>query len=247
MFALSMVDKNLLDLEKKINYKFNTRALLRTALTHRSFSKNHNEKLEFLGDSILNLSISSFIFLEENDFNEGQLSRIRSNLVNQTTLIKVARFIALDKHLYVGTALKPKNGYIKNSIVADSLEAVFGAIFLDGGGNRANEVIVDLYKTVLLKDISLQQIDLRDPKGELQELMQGRGLALPVYSVLGVTGPEHAPVYKVESSVSIYDDLEMNLKKIVCRGHGSSIKCAEQSAAKFLLEKLRFLDFKKNF
>ena len=96
----------------------------------------------------------------------------------------VARFIALDKYLCVGVDLRPKNGRIKNSIVADSLEAIFGAVCLDGGGNRASEVIINLYKTVLLKDVSLQQIDLRDPKGELQELMQGRGLALPVYSVL---------------------------------------------------------------
>ena len=241
-----MVDKNLLDLERKINYKFNECSLLRKALTHKSFSKNHNEKLEFLGDSILNLSISSFIFSEEKDLDEGQLSRIRSNLVNQNTLIKVARFIALDKHLYVGIALKPKNGYVKNSIVADSLEAIFGAVCLDGGGSRANEVIVDLYKTVLLKDISLQQIDLRDPKGELQELMQGRGLALPVYSVLEVTGPEHAPVYKVESSVSLCDNPVMDVKKIVCIGDGNSIKCAEQSAAKFLLEKLHSLGLKKS-
>ena len=241
-----MVDKNLLDLERKINYKFNECSLLRKALTHKSFSKNHNEKLEFLGDSILNLSISSFIFSEEKDLDEGQLSRIRSNLVNQNTLIKVARSINLDEYLYVGTSLNPKNGYLKNSIVADSLEAIFGAVFLDGGGNRATEVILDLYKTVLLKDISLQQIDLRDPKGELQELMQGCGLALPAYSVLEVTGPEHAPVYKVESSVSICDTPSMELRKIVCRGDGSSIKCAEQSAAKFLLEKLRYLNFKKN-
>ena len=241
-----MVEKNLLDLERKINYKFNTHSLLRKALTHRSYSKNHNEKLEFLGDSILNFSISSFIFSEEEDLDEGQLSRIRSNLVNQNTLIKIARFITLDKYLYVGIALKPKNGFVKNSIVADSLEAIFGAVCLDGGPNRAAEVIVDLYKTVLLKDISLQQIDLRDPKGELQELMQGRGLALPVYSVLEVTGPEHAPVYKVESSVSLCDNPVMDVKKIVCIGDGNSIKCAEQSAAKFLLEKLRFLHFKKS-
>ena len=241
-----MVDKNLLDVERKINYKFNLRSLLRKALTHKSFSKNHNEKLEFLGDSILNFSISSFIFSEENDLDEGQLSRIRSNLVNQNTLIEVARFIALDKHLYVGTNLKPKNGYIKNSIVADSLEAIFGAVCLDGGGNRASEVIINLYKTVLLKDISLQQIDLRDPKGELQEMMQGRGLELPVYSVLEVTGPDHAPVYKVESSVTICDDPAMEITKIVCKGDGNSIKCAEQSAAKFLLEKLRYLELKKS-
>ena len=161
-------------------------------------------------------------------------------------MIKIARFITLDKYLFVGTALKPKNGFVKNSIVADSLEAIFGAVCLDGGPNRAAEVIVDLYKTVLLKDISLQQIDLRDPKGELQELMQGRGLALPVYSVLEVTGPEHAPVYKVESSVSFCDNPVMDVKKIVCIGDGNSIKCAEQSAAKFLLEKLRFLHFKKS-
>ena len=103
-----MIDRNLSELERKIKYKFNTRSLLREALTHRSFSKNHNEKLEFLGDSILNFSISSFIFSEEKTFDEGQLSRIRSNLVNQTTLIKVARFIALDKYLYVGVNLKAK-------------------------------------------------------------------------------------------------------------------------------------------
>ena len=239
-----MVEKNLSDLERKIYYKFNTHSLLRKALTHRSYSKNHNEKLEFLGDSILNFSISNFIFSEEGDLDEGQLSRIRSNLVNQNTLIKIARFITLDKYLYVGIALKPKNGFVKNSIVADSLEAIFGAVCLDGGPDRAAEVIVDLYKTVLLKDISLQQIDLRDPKGELQELMQGRGFALPVYSVLEVTGPEHAPVYIVESSVSICDGPGMELKKISCRGDGGSIKCAEQSAAKFLLEKLRCSDLK---
>ena len=241
-----MVDKNLLDLERKINYKFNTRSLLREALTHRSFSKNHNEKLEFLGDSILNFSISRFIFSEEKGLDEGQLSRIRSNLVNQNSLIRVARFITLDKYLYVGTALKLKNGYIKNSIVADSLEAIFGAVCLDGGGSKATEVIVNLYKTILLKDISLHQIDLRDPKGELQELMQGLGLALPAYSVLEVTGPKHAPVYKVESCVRIFDRPAMGLKKIACRGDGNSIKCAEQSAAKFLLEELRSLDLKKS-
>ena len=99
---------------------------------------------------------------------------------------------------------------------------------------------------MLLKDMSLQQIDLRDPKGELQELMQGRGLALPVYSVLEVDGPDHAPVYKVESSVQISDDPAIETKKIVCKGDGSSIKCAEQSAAKFLLEKLRSLGVKKS-
>ena len=99
---------------------------------------------------------------------------------------------------------------------------------------------------VLLKDVSLQQIDLRDPKGELQELMQGRGLELPVYSVLDVTGPEHAPVYRVESSVSICNGPAMELKKIVCRGDGGSIKCAEQSAAKFLLTKLRSLDLENS-
>jgi len=246
VFTLSMIDRDLLDLERKLKYKFNTRSLLRKALTHRSFSKNHNEKLEFLGDSILNFSISSYIFSEEKALDEGQLSRIRSNLVNQNALIKVARFINLDKHLYVGSTLKAKNGYIRNSIVADSLEAIFGAVCLDGGGNKASEVIVDLYKMVILKDLSLQQIDLRDPKGELQELMQGRGLALPVYSVIEIAGPEHAPVYKVESSVNFCDDPRMESRKIVCRGDGSSIKCAEQSAAKFLLEKLRFLDHKKN-
>ena len=237
-----MIDKNLLDLERKIHYEFNTRSLLRTALTHKSFSKNHNEKLEFLGDSILNFSISSFIFSEDRTFNEGQLSRIRSNLVNQSALLKVARFIALDNYLYVGASLKPKHGYIKNSIVADSLEAIFGAICLDGGGSRASEVIVRLYKTVVLKDISLLQIDSRDPKGELQELMQGHGLTLPVYSVLEVSGPEHAPVYKVEASVNICFAPEKESKKLVCKGDGSSIKCAEQSAAKFLLEKLCSLD-----
>ena len=213
-----MNDRNLSELERKIKYKFNTRSLLREALTHRSFSKNHNEKLEFLGDSILNFSISSFIFSEEKTLDEGQLSRIRSNLVNQTTLIRVARFVTLDKYLYVGVNLKLKNGYIKNSIVADSLEAIFGAVCLDGGSNRASEVIINLYKTVLLKGISLQQIDLRDPKGELQELMQGRGLALPVYSVLEVDGPEHAPVYKVESSVSICNDSRWNVKKLFAGG-----------------------------
>ncbi|MEL0255239.1 MAG: ribonuclease III domain-containing protein, partial [Burkholderiaceae bacterium] len=137
-----MSDRNLLDLERKINYTFNTRSLLREALTHRSFSKNHNEKLEFLGDSILNFSISSFIFVEEKALDEGQLSRIRSNLVNQNSLIKIARFIALDKYLYVGATLTVKNGYIRDSIVADSLEAIFGAVFLDGGVSRAKEVIV---------------------------------------------------------------------------------------------------------
>ena len=241
-----MSDRNLLELERKIKYKFSTCSLLIKALTHRSFSKSHNEKLEFLGDSILNFSISNFIFSEEKTFDEGQLSRIRSNLVNQNTLIKVARFIALDKYLYVGVNLKSKNGKIKNSVVADSLEAIFGAVCLDGGSNTASEVIINLYKTVILRDISLQQIDLRDPKGELQEFMQGRGLALPVYSVIEVDGPEHAPVYKVESSVHICDEPAIEIKKIVCKGDGNSIKCAEQSAAKFLLEKLRFLDLKRS-
>ena len=237
-----MTDKNLSDLERKIQFKFNRRRLLKTALTHRSYSRNHNEKLEFLGDSVLNYTISNLVFFEEESFDEGQLSRVRSNLVNQKALIKVARFIALDEHLYVDTALQSHNGLIKDSIVADSLEAIFGAVSIDGGLITASEVILKLYRTVLLKNVKLSQIDVRDPKGELQELMQGYGLELPVYSVLEVSGPEHAPVYKVESSVRIPVAPGKKIKRIVCIGESNSIKGAEQSAAKLLLGKIRLLE-----
>ena len=141
-----MTDKNLLHLEKKIQFRFKKLQLLRTALTHKSFSQDHNEKLEFLGDSVLNYTISNLVFFEGEDFDEGQLSRVRSNLVNHTALLKVARFIALDEHLYVGASLKSKNGIIKDSIVADSLEAIFGAVSLDGGFGSASDTILKLYR-----------------------------------------------------------------------------------------------------
>tara|TARA_B100000575_G_scaffold269368_1_gene248961 strand:+ start:938 stop:1666 length:729 start_codon:yes stop_codon:yes gene_type:complete len=240
-----MTDEDFAELQKKIQFNFEKRQLLKRALTHKSFSKDNNEKLEFLGDSVLNLTITTLVFKEGNTFNEGQLSRVRSNLVNQTALVKVARFISLDRYLYVGTALKSNNGILKDSVVADSLEAIFGAISLDGGFTAASDVIIKLYRKVLLKNVNLSQIDIRDSKGELQELMQKYGVDLPIYSVLKVSGPEHAPFYEVESSVNVCVSPEKRIKRIVSRGKSSSIKGAEQYAAKSMLDKIRFLEIIK--
>jgi len=138
-----------------------------------------------------------------------------------------------------------KNGQVKDSIVADSLEAIFGAISLDANLNAASSVILSLYKKVLLNNTKLEQIDLRDPKGELQELIQAYGLDLPQYSVVDVSGPKHSPSYTVESTVKVYLGSKRKLETLVSVGINNSIKSAEQLAAKDLLNRVYNLELSK--
>jgi ribonuclease III len=210
-------------------YQFEQEELLQQALTHRSFSRSRsNERLEFLGDSVVNLAITNHIYRLFDSADEGDLSRIRAALVRQATLARVARTIDLGNAIRLGGGELKSGGYRRASILADALEAVIGAVYLDSDYARAEQVVLRLF------DEQLASIDLeaefKDPKTRLQEYLQSRQQALPVYAVEQTTGQEHSRVFTVSCSIEALDLRET--------GSGSSRKKAEQQAAGKLLDRL---------
>ena len=210
-------------------YQFQQQQLLQQALTHRSFARSdNNERLEFLGDSVLNLIISNHIYHRFADADEGGLSRIRASLVKQSTLARVARRINLGDAIRLGSGELKSGGFRRASILADALEAAVGAIYLDGGYAAAEAAVLGLYRD------ELDAIDLRaefkDPKTRLQEYLQSRQRELPVYAVEQTTGKAHSQVFTVSCTLA---DLELRET-----GSGSSRKGAEQQAAQKLLDRL---------
>ncbi len=208
-------------------YRFRNPDLLQQALTHRSLSRGRSyERLEFLGDSILNLVISRHIFHRFDDADEGRLSRIRAALVNAESLATVAREIGLGEHIRFGGGELKSGARRRASILSDVLEALFGAVFLDSDYAATERVILDLFRA------RLRHVDrrdcLKDPKTRLQEHLQGRNLALPEYAVEATAGKQHARVFTVCCRVP-----ELGLESA---GTGSSRKKAEQRAAQQLLE-----------
>ena len=210
-------------------YQFRQEQLLQKALTHRSYArKDNNERLEFLGDSILDLVISEHIYQRYADASEGDLSRIRANLVKQATVAEVARGINLGEYLFLGGGELKSGGHRRASILSDAMEAVIAAVYLDSDFGAARRFILDLYRDRLSQLSNLDE--LKDPKTRLQEYLQARQLALPEYRVEQTHGKAHDQVFAVSCQVSALD--------LVAQGRGSSRKQAEQAAAQELLRRI---------
>ncbi len=212
-------------LEKKLAYKFSNISLLKQALTHKSSNIKNNERLEFLGDSILGLVIAIHIYNKFRDINEGTLTRLRSSLVKGETLCMIANELELGKELMLGKGELKTGGASRCSILEDALEAVFGAIFLDSNFEVTKRVILSVYKD-RLKNISADTV--KDYKTTLQEYLQKHKLLLPKYSLVNTTGDEHNVLHTILC--------ELDIPKIKVEKTAGSIKYAEQDCAKFLLE-----------
>jgi ribonuclease-3 len=206
----------------RLGYQFNDPGLLRQALTHRSHSTPHNERLEFLGDGVLNCAVASLLYERFPRFPEGDLSRLRANLVNQDTLSSIAASMDLGGQLRLGEGELKSGGFRRPSILADALEAIVGAIFVDGGFDQAAQVIRGIY-TPLLEELDPEKLG-KDPKTLLQEYLQGRRLPLPQYNMVSVRGEAHEQQFEVECVVPDLD--------IRTGGEGASRRSAEQNAAR---------------
>ena len=203
--------------------------LLRQALTHRSFGQPHNERLEFLGDSVLNCAMARILFERFGHLDEGDLSRLRSNLVKQQALFEIAQRIQLGSCLLLGEGELRSGGLRRPSILGDTLEALFGSVFLDAGFDAALELIQSLYEPIL-GSINPETLG-KDAKTLLQEYMQGKKLPLPAYSVVATQGAAHNQTFEVECSLARLG--------VTVFGSGASRRAAEQAAALRALEALR--------
>lgn len=213
-------------LQNKLGHVFNNVSLLRQALTHRSHSVLHNERLEFLGDSVLNCVVASLLFEKYNKIDEGDLSRLRANLVKQQSLYEIALRLELAQFLRLGEGELKSGGFRRPSILADTLEALFGAIFLDAGFNAARDVIYGLYMPIL-ETVDPATLG-KDAKTLLQEYLQSKKIALPIYTVAATHGAAHNQEFEVECSIP---KLEIQVF-----GTGGSRRAGEQAAAKMALE-----------
>jgi ribonuclease-3 len=213
-------------LQDRLGHTFKDAALLQQALTHRSHSSVHNERLEFLGDSVLNCVVASLLFERYNKIDEGDLSRLRANLVKQQSLYEIAQRLELSQFLRLGEGELKSGGFRRPSILADTLEALFGAIFLDAGFNAARDVIRSLYIPIL--DTVDPKTLGKDAKTLLQEYLQGKKLALPQYNVVATHGAAHNQEFEIECLVPKLD--------IQVFGTGGSRRAGEQAAAKLALE-----------
>jgi ribonuclease-3 len=209
-------------LEDRLGYRFGRPGLLAQALTHRSFGTPHNERLEFLGDSVLGFVIARELYARFESQPEGKLSRIRANLVREQTLAELAASIGLGECLRLGEGELRSGGAERPSILADALEAIFGAVLLDGGAEAAARVILGVYAG-RLEEIDPRQ-DTRDPKTLLQELLQSRRVKVPVYRLLATRGVAPSEEFEVECRVEALG--------LVALGVGSTRRRAEQDAAR---------------
>ncbi len=212
-------------LDKTLHYRFQDSGLLTQALTHRSATGPNNERLEFLGDAILDFVISDAVFKRRPEANEGDLSKLRASLVKDTSLAKLAASLGIGEHLVLGSGERKTGGHRRESILADALEAIFGAVFLDSGFAAAKEIIERVFAERLeeLPDAE----DLRDAKTRLQEWLQARKLSLPDYELVGVTGKAHQQRFSVSCTVS---ELSQTTE-----GEATTRRKAEQKAARRML------------
>jgi ribonuclease-3 len=213
-------------LQERLGYVFEKPDLLMQALTHRSHSKKNNERLEFLGDSVLNCTVAEILYERYHDLDEGDLSRVRANLVKQQALYEIAQALQLSDCLRLGEGELKSGGFKRPSILADTFEAIVGAIFLDSGFESSKKVLRKWYSQIL------EHVDPRtlgkDDKTLLQEYLQGHQLPLPIYNVVATTGVAHNQQFEVECSIPSL--------KITLNGKGASRRAAEQAAAKLSLE-----------
>ena len=216
---------DLIALQQRLQHQFADPKLLTRALTHRSFSSDHNERVEFLGDSVLNLAVAAMLYEQLSELPEGDLSRVRANLVKQETLHQLAVVLGLPSLLRLGEGEAKSGGQKRPSILADALEAIIGAIYLDAGFAKADELVRRLFKDVAINP-QMPAIG-KDPKTELQEWLQGRKMNLPIYRVVGTMGAAHKQTFDVECEISEYGRAE--------RGIGGSRRAGEQAAAAAML------------
>jgi len=215
-------------LHAALGYHCRDANLLDAALTHRSAGGAHNERLEFLGDAILNCVVATLVFREFANADEGDLSRFRASLVSGESLAVIAADLGLGDRLHLGSGELKSGGFRRKSILADGLEAVIGAIYIDGGFGAAQQVIERLFVPLLAQLPSATE--LKDPKTRLQERLQGQGVPIPVYTVESIMGKAHLQVFRVSCRVDTLD--------LTSTGEGASRRAAEQSAAKQLLDQL---------
>ncbi|MEZ8387352.1 ribonuclease III, partial [Vibrio splendidus] len=215
-------------LERKIGYQFNDADLIHLALTHRSAAGKHNERLEFLGDSILSFVIADDLYHRFPKVNEGDMSRMRATLVRGHTLAELGREFELGDYLKLGPGELKSGGFRRDSILADAVEAIIGAVYLDSDTEVVRRIILSWYQSRLE---SIQPgVSQKDPKTRLQEFLQGRRNPLPVYTVTNIKGEAHNQEFTVECEVAGVD------KPVI--GKGTSRRKAEQAAAETALEQL---------
>lgn len=219
----------LAELQRRLQHEFSNAALLTQALTHRSFSADHYERLEFLGDSVLNLAVSDLLYARLGSLPEGDLSRIRANLVKQDTLHQLAVELGLPDIIRLGEGEMRSGGQKRPSILADTLEAILGAVYLDAGFVAAQALVHRLFKGVEINP-QMEAIG-KDAKTELQEWLQGRKMKLPVYKVVGTIGAAHKQSFDVEC--------EIPELRLIERGIGGSRRSGEQAAAAAMLQTIK--------
>ena len=223
------VSDGLSALQARLQHSFSDSSLLTRAVTHRSFSADHNERLECLGDSVLNLAVAHLLYERLSSLPEGDLSRIRANLVKQDTLHQLAVDLGLPAVVRLGEGEVRSGGHKRPSILADALEAVLGAVYLDAGYPAAQALHQRLFQAV---EINPQmQASAKDPKTELQEWLQGRKMKLPLYRVVATLGVAHKQTFDVECEIP-----ELQL---VERGIGGSRRAGEQAAAAAMLQTIK--------
>ncbi|WCE30171.1 ribonuclease III [Vibrio sp. SCSIO 43137] len=215
-------------LEKRLGYQFNDNELINLALTHRSANGKHNERLEFLGDSILSFVIADDLYHRFPKVNEGDMSRMRATLVRGHTLAELGREFVLGDYLKLGPGELKSGGFRRDSILADAVEAIIGAIYLDSDIEVVRKIVLSWYKTRL--DAIQPGVSQKDPKTRLQEFLQGRKKPLPVYTVTNIKGEAHNQEFTVSCGI------EGISEPVV--GKGTSRRKAEQAAAELALEKL---------
>ncbi len=219
-------------LQQRLGHVFAQPALLTRALTHRSFGSAHNERLEFLGDAVLNMAVSALLYQRFAGSDEGDLTRVRAHLVREDSLHRAALGLGLPQVLRLSEGEARGGGAQRASILADALEALIGAAFLDGGFDAAQQVVRRLFGEL----IDSTEIDnwSKDAKTELQEWLQARRLAVPTYRIVATRGQAHAQTFEVECQVAPLGLAE--------RGEGRSRRSAEQQAARRMLEVLKASD-----
>lgn len=224
-----MLSNGLLSLQDRLQHAFKDAALLQRAVTHRSFSADHNERLEFLGDSVLGLAVSTMLFRRLQDLPEGDLSRMRANLVKQDSLHRIATRLKISEVLRLGEGESKSGGKLRPSILADAVEALIGAVYLDAGFETAQAMVHRFFEGV---DLSPEkQAAAKDAKTALQEWLQGRKMKLPQYRVVGTAGAAHKQTFEVVCEIP-----DMGLTE---QGTGGSRRAAEQAAATRLLAQLK--------
>jgi ribonuclease III len=219
-------------LQKRLGYRFDSGALLARALTHRSFGAEHNERLEFLGDAVLSTAVSGLLYERFAGSDEGDLTRVRAHLVREDSLHRLALSLALPEVVRLSEGELRGGGALRPSILADALEAIIGAVFLDGGYEPAAALVRRLFGDV----IATSEVDAwtKDAKTELQEWLQARKLPVPAYRIAATRGEKHAQTFEVECAVPAL--------RLAQQGEGRSRRAAEQEAARRMLEQLKASD-----